>query len=155
MDQSKHAFSNAEIKQLMVQLLRAIEHMHRHWFIHRDLKTTNLLYSNRGELVVCDFGMARKYDSPIAPYTKEVVTLWYRPPELLLGSPTYTVALDMWSVGCIFGEMLAGKPLLPGEGEVDQISKIFKLVGVPSEERWPGFSKLPNSSQVSVRGSSR
>lgn len=155
LEQSKLPFSVSEVKQLMYQLLGAVAYMHQHWYIHRDLKTSNLLYSNQGKLTVCDFGMARKYGSPIAAYTKEVVTLWYRPPELLLGSQTYSTPLDVWSVGCIFAEMLLVKPLFPGEGEVDQISKIFRLLGAPSEERWPGYSQLPNVSKVSWRAPSR
>ncbi len=82
--------------------------MHSQWYIHRDLKSSNLLYSNKGVLMVCDFGLARKYGEPIAPYTHEVVTLWYRAPELLLGSRTYSTPIDMWSVGCIFAEMILG-----------------------------------------------
>lgn len=151
MQMQKQSFSNSEIKRLMLQLLSATEYMHRKWYIHRDLKSSNLLYSNTGVLSVCDFGMARKYDSPIAAYTYEVVTLWYRAPELLLGSKIYSTPLDMWSVGCIMAEMLLGKPIFPGEGEIDQISKIFKIIGAPSEELWPGYSLLPNVSKVSWR----
>eukprot|EP00598_Pedospumella_elongata_P006572 CAMPEP_0184974362 /NCGR_PEP_ID=MMETSP1098-20130426/5885_1 /TAXON_ID=89044 /ORGANISM="Spumella elongata, Strain CCAP 955/1" /LENGTH=415 /DNA_ID=CAMNT_0027496943 /DNA_START=6 /DNA_END=1250 /DNA_ORIENTATION=- len=151
MQMSKQSFSTAEVKQLMVQLLLAIDHMHQKWYIHRDLKTSNLLYSNKGFLAVCDFGLARKYGSPLAPYTFEVITLWYRPPELLLGQRTYSTAVDMWSVGCIFAEMLTGEPLFPGEGEADQIMKIFKILGAPNEDRWPGFSQLPNVSKISWR----
>lgn len=143
-------FSTAEVKRLLLQLLSAVEHMHNKWYIHRDLKTSNLLYSNAGKLCVCDFGLARTYGSPIAPFTAEVVTLWYRCPELLLGSRLYSTPLDMWSVGCIFGEMLSGKPLLPGEGEADQLSRIFRLLGAPSEDRWPGVSQLPNFSRISA-----
>eukprot|EP01034_Spumella_vulgaris_P024031 gene24031-30327_t len=116
-----------------------------------DLKSSNLLYSNKGVLCVCDFGLARKYGEPIAPYTHEVVTLWYRAPELLLGSRTYSTPIDMWSVGCIFAEMVLGDPLFPGQGELDQISKIFTAVGAPNETLWPGFADLPNVNQISKR----
>lgn len=150
MAQAARPFSTAEVKRLLLQLLGAVEHMHGRWYIHRDLKTSNLLYSNSGKLCVCDFGLARTYGSPIAPYTAEVVTLWYRCPELLLGSKVYSTPLDMWSVGCIFGELLTGKPLLPGEGEADQLARIFRLLGAPSEDRWPGVSLLPNFGRVSV-----
>mmetsp|Transcript_17153 Transcript_17153/g.38769 ORF Transcript_17153/g.38769 Transcript_17153/m.38769 type:complete len:253 (+) Transcript_17153:44-802(+) len=152
---SKQSFSIAEVKQIMVQLLSAVDHMHQRWYLHRDLKTSNLLYSNKGFLAVCDFGLARKYGSPIQPYTQEVVTLWYRPPELLLGSRTYTTALDIWSVGCIFAEMVTGQPLFPGEGEADQVTKIFKVLGAPTEERWPGFTALPHVSKISWRVGAR
>lgn len=77
--------------------------------------------------------------------TQLVVTLWYRSPELLLGATTYSTAIDMWSIGCIFGEMLENRPLVPGKGEIDQLSKIFNLCGTPTEKTWPGFSKLPNA----------
>ena len=151
MQMRKQSFSNAEVKRLMIQLLSAMEYMHKKWYVHRDLKTSNLLYSNTGVLSVCDFGLARKYGSPIAPYTFEVVTLWYRAPELLLGSRIYSTPVDMWSVGCIFAEMLLGKPVFPGDGETDQITKIFKVLGLPTEEKWPGFSTLPNVNKVSWR----
>lgn len=155
MAKPKPPFSTAEVKQLMTKLLSAVEHIHSKWYLHRDLKTSNLLYSNKGILQVCDFGLARKYGDPIMPYTAEVVTLWYRPPELLLGSKTYSTALDIWSVGCIFSELLNGQPLFSGEGELDQISKIFKMLGLPTEERWPGYSSLPNVSKISWRAPSK
>jgi cell division cycle 2-like protein len=132
----------------MLQFLSAVDHMHQNWFIHRDLKTSNLLYQN-GVLCVCDFGLARKYGSPIAPYTFEVVTLWYRPTELLLGNKEYSTPLDVWAVGCILAEMLTGKPLFPGEGEIDQINKIFVKLGAPTEEVWPGCMSLPNANKIS------
>jgi cell division cycle 2-like protein len=147
MDVAKKPFSTAEVKQLLRQFLSAVDHMHAHWYIHRDLKTSNLLYQN-GVLCVCDFGLARKYGSPIAPYTFEVVTLWYRAPELLFGSRVYSTPLDMWSVGCIFAEMLTAQPLLPGEGELDQIAKTLRLLGAPSEETWPGVTALPDAGKI-------
>ena len=89
--------------------------------------------------------------SPIAPYTHEVCTLWYRAPEILLGSPTYAAPSDMWGIGCIFAEMLSGKPIFPGQGEPDQINQIFRALGCPNEDSWPGVSKLPNASKVSYK----
>ena len=121
------AAREAEVKCLLRQLLSAIEHMHRRWFIHRDLKTSNLLYNSAGKLAVCDFGLARKYEEPIRAYTPTVVTLYYRSPELLLGAQTYSTGVDMWSVGCIFAELLTTKPLFPGSGELDELDKIFKV----------------------------
>ena len=99
--------------------------------------------NNRGELKICDFGMARQYGSPLRPYTHMVVTLWYRAPELLLGVTTYSTAVDMWSVGCIMAELLAKEPLLPGRSEIEQIDKVFKLLGTPTDRVWPGFTELP------------
>eukprot|EP00494_Astrolonche_serrata_P004959 UN04974 len=105
-------WSNSEIKCLMMQLIRGIEFMHERWIMHRDLKTSNLLLTDDGLLKICDFGMARKYGSPIRSYTSLVVTLWYRPPEILFNSnPTYTKAVDMWAVGCILAEFFLNKPL--------------------------------------------
>jgi len=155
MGMNKQPFSTAEVKQLMHQLMSAVEHMHKHWYVHRDLKTSNLLYSNTGRLAVCDFGLARKYGSPLAPYTFEVVTLRYRPPELLLGQRQYSTPLDIWSCACILAEMLTSKPLFPGEGEVDQMSKIFRLLGAPTEDKWPGVSTLPNFSKATWRAPSK
>lgn len=99
--------------------------------------------------------MARKYGSPLQPYTFEVITLWYRPLELLLGSRLYSTSVDMWSVGCIFAEILARKPLFPGEGDVDQINKITRVLGAPNENNMPGFSSLPDSSKISWKAPSK
>lgn len=150
-EQCKQPLTTSEVKQLMLQLLSAVEHMHRHWYIHRDLKTSNLLYSNQGKLAVCDFGMARKYGSPVVPYTFEVITLWYRPPELLLGAREYSTAVDVWSCGCILGELLLRKPMFDGRGEADQLTKIFRVLGAPTESSWPGFSKLPLADKLGAR----
>ncbi|KAL0603608.1 Cyclin-dependent kinase 11B [Plecturocebus cupreus] len=132
-----------EVKTLMIQLLRGVKHLHDNWILHRDLKTSNLLLSHAGILKVGDFGLAREYGSPLKAYTPVVVTLWYRAPELLLGAKEYSTAVDMWSVGCIFGELLTQKPLFPGKSEIDQINKVFKDLGTPSEKIWPGYNDLP------------
>ncbi|GAB5371847.1 hypothetical protein AAMO2058_001614900 [Amorphochlora amoebiformis] len=142
MSDMKRRFRQAEVKTLMQQLLSAVNALHKGWILHRDLKTSNLLYSNSGVLKICDFGLARKYGSPIGKYTQLVVTLWYRAPELLLGAEVYTEAVDLWSVGCIFAEFVTGKPLLPGKTDIDQLEKIFSLLGTPTTEQWPGFMKL-------------
>lgn len=118
-------FLPSEIKTLMLQLTSAVEYLHDHWILHRDLKTSNILMNNRGEIKLADFGMARYYGDPApANMTQLVVTLWYRAPELLLGADKYDQAVDMWSVGCIFGELLKKEPLLPGKNEVDELSKV-------------------------------
>jgi len=143
MTKVKHPFSHSEIKCLFFQLLSAVEFMHRHWYMHRDLKTSNLLYGNDGKLRVCDFGLARKYGEPLRMYTQPVVTLWYRAPELLLGSERYSTPIDMWSVGCIFAEMLTLTPLFQAEGEIKQIYAIFETLGTPSAKIWPGYTELP------------
>lgn len=118
-------FLPSETKTLLLQLGSAVEYLHDHWIIHRDLKTSNILMNNRGEIKLADFGMARFCGDP-APsnLTQLVVTLWYRAPELLLGCTDYGPAIDMWSMGCIFGELLTRNPLLQGKNEVDQLSKV-------------------------------
>lgn len=139
-------FLASEIKCLLQQLTSGVAYMHENWILHRDLKTSNLLLNNRGQLKIADFGMARYAGDPPPPkLTQLVVTLWYRAPELLLGARAYGAAVDMWSVGCIFGELITREPLLQGKNEVDQISKVFELCGVPTDESWPGFRRLPNA----------
>lgn len=143
-------FLASEVKTLLLQLLSAIALCHDNWIVHRDLKTSNLLMNNRGQIKVADFGLARTYGDPLGDMTQLVVTLWYRAPELLLGATEYSTAVDMWSIGCIFGELILKEPLLPGKGEIDQVSKIFKLLGKPTEEIWPGFSQLPNAKSFNL-----
>lgn len=147
MDRMKQPFSTSEVKCLMLQLLEGLKYLHSNWIIHRDLKPSNLLMNNCGELKICDFGMARQYGSPLKPYTQLVVTQWYRAPELLLGAKQYSTAVDMWSVGCIMAELLSRKPLFQGKGgsDIDQLHKIFAVLGTPSEAIWPGFSSLPGA----------
>ncbi|EFA10357.1 cyclin-dependent kinase 11B isoform X1 [Tribolium castaneum] len=136
-------FTPGEVKCLLKQLLAAVAHLHDNWILHRDLKTSNLLLSHNGILKVGDFGLAREYGSPLRPYTPIVVTLWYRAPELLLGVKEYSTPIDMWSVGCIFAEFLLMNAIFPGKSEAEQINRIFKCLGTPTEKIWPGFNKLP------------
>ncbi|XP_038629861.1 cyclin-dependent kinase 11B isoform X3 [Scyliorhinus canicula] len=143
METMKQPFLPGEVKTLMIQLLKGVRHLHDNWILHRDLKTSNLLLSHSGILKIGDFGLAREYGSPLKSYTPVVVTLWYRTPELLLGAKEYSTAIDLWSVGCIFAEFLTQKPLFPGKSEIDQINKIFKELGTPSEKIWPGYNELP------------
>ena len=124
-EEMQEPFMPSEVKTLLLQLGSAIEFLHNHWILHRDLKTSNILMNNRGEIRVADFGMARFYgDPPPRNLTQLVVTLWYRAPELLLGTTTYDYAIDVWSIGCIFGELLTKDPLLQGKNEVDQLAKV-------------------------------
>ena len=117
--------------------MRGIAHLHDNWIIHRDLKTSNLLLSHKGVLKIADFGLAREYGSPLKEYTAVVVTLWYRSPELLLNTKKYSTAVDMWSVGCIFGEMMLMKALFPGKNEKDQLDKIFKVSKILTRKNNP------------------
>ncbi|KAI1144514.1 kinase-like protein [Hypoxylon sp. FL0543] len=148
-------FLASEVKTLLLQLAAGVAYLHDRWILHRDLKTSNLLLNNRGQLKIADFGMARYVGDPPPPkLTQLVVTLWYRAPELLLGAKTYGAAVDMWSVGCIFGELLTREPLLQGKTEVDELTKIFELCGIPTDDSWPGFRRLPNARHLRLPKSS-
>ncbi|CAF1074467.1 unnamed protein product [Rotaria sordida] len=142
-------FSIGEVKTLMLQLLSGVNHLHNNWIIHRDLKTANLLLNNQGILKIGDFGLAREYSTPLKPYTPLVVTLWYRAPELLLGIKEYSTAIDIWSVGAIFGELLLMAPLFPGQSEMDQLNAIFKDLGTPNTQIWPEYNTLPLTRKIS------
>lgn len=148
METMRRRFNIAEVKCIMKQLLEGVAYLHDNWIIHRDLKTANLLLNNKGEVKLCDFGLAREYGSPLRPYTHLVVTLWYRAPELLLGCKTYSTGIDLWALGCIMAELLQFSPLFPGRCELDQLSKIFAVLGTPTEETWAGFSDLPNVRRI-------
>ncbi|XP_076021918.1 cyclin-dependent kinase 15 [Genypterus blacodes] len=127
------------------QLLRGLSYIHSRRILHRDLKPQNLLISYLGELKLADFGLARSKSIPSQTYSSEVVTLWYRPPDVLLGSTDYSTALDIWGAGCIFIEMLQGAPAFPGVADVfEQLQKIWAVLGFPLEVSWPGVSELPN-----------
>jgi len=131
------------IQSSLFQLLRGIAFCHDRRVLHRDLKPQNLLINTEGELKLADFGLARAFGIPVRSYTHEVVTLWYRAPDVLMGSRKYSTPVDLWSVGCIFGEMASSRPLFPGTSDHDQLMRIFKLLGTPNEETWPTMVDLP------------
>jgi len=131
------------IKSYMFQLLSGIAYCHSHRVLHRDLKPQNLLIDKDGALKIADFGLARAFGIPIRTYTHEVVTQWYRAPEILLGQSRYSTPVDIWSIGCIFAEMATKEPLFPGDSEIDQLFRIARTLGTPNEDNWPGVSKLP------------
>lgn len=137
------ALEAATIKSFMWQLLRGIAFCHDNRVLHRDLKPQNLLINNAGQLKLADFGLARAFGIPVNTFSNEVVTLWYRAPDVLLGSRTYNTSIDIWSAGCIMAEMFTGRPLFPGTTNEDQLLKIFRLMGTPSERSWPGISAFP------------
>ncbi|KAH0655033.1 hypothetical protein KY285_029915 [Solanum tuberosum] len=138
-------FSEPEIKCYMNQLLKGLNHCHSCGILHRDIKTSNLLVNKEGILKITDFGLSTFFDPEQSiPLTSNIVTLWYRPPELLLGSNSYGVGVDLWGVGCVLGELFTGKPIMPGKTEVEQLHKVFKLCGSPSDDFWQK-SKLPNA----------
>jgi cyclin-dependent kinase len=125
--------------------MQSLVFLHSNRIFHRDLKPQNLLISSDGKTIkLADFGLARAFGLPIKTYTHEVVTLWYRCPEILLCQKHYSLGVDLWSTGCIFAEMAQKKPLFMGDSEIDQIFKIFKVLGTPHENNWPDALKLPD-----------
>ena len=131
------------IQSFTLQILNGLYYCNINRIIHRDLKPQNLLITNDLKLKLCDFGLSRMFSLPMGKMTHEIITLWYRPPEVLLGIENYTTKVDSWSIGCIMAEMINGKPLFPGDCEIGQLFKIFETLGTPTEENWPGVSKLP------------
>jgi len=130
------------VKSFMYQIVKGIAFCHSHRILHRDLKPQNLLI-DKGVIKLADFGLARAFNTPVRTLTHEVVTLWYRAPEILLGQAAYSTPIDVWSIGCIFAELVTGHPLFPADSEIDQIYKIFQLLGTPNERNWAGVTKLP------------
>lgn len=132
------------VKSYIYQIISALAYCHSHRVLHRDLKPQNILIDRQGSVRLADFGLARAFGLPIKTYTHEVVTLWYRAPEILLGARQYSTPVDMWSVGCIFAEMAQKRPLFLGDSEIDQLFKIFRVLGTPTEESFPGVHGFPD-----------
>lgn len=137
----KGALNPRTIKSFMYQLLRGIDFCHKNRVLHRDLKPQNLLINGKGQLKLGDFGLARAFGIPVNTFSNEVVTLWYRAPDVLLGSRTYNTSIDIWSAGCIMAEMYTGRPLFPGTTNEDQLIRIFRIMGTPTERTWPGLTQ--------------
>mmetsp|Transcript_11833 Transcript_11833/g.32836 ORF Transcript_11833/g.32836 Transcript_11833/m.32836 type:complete len:304 (-) Transcript_11833:969-1880(-) len=131
------------LKSFLYQLLTGVSYCHHHRVLHRDLKPPNLLINREGQLKLADFGLARAFGIPVRSYTHEVVTLWYRAPDVLMGSRKYSTPVDIWSVGCIFAEMANGRPLVAGTSEQDQLDRIFRLLGTPTLAEYPTLAELP------------
>jgi serine/threonine protein kinase len=140
LDECDHKISLHNVRLYLFQLLRALKYCHDRKILHRDIKPQNILISSIGELKLADFGLARAKSFPTKTYTDEVVTLWYRPPDVLMGNVGYGTCIDMWGVGCIFFEMAAGFTLFIGTTPKKQIECIFEILGTPSEADWPGIN---------------
>ena len=137
------SLSLADVKQHFLSLLKGVEACHTRWILHRDLKPDNIFYLKDGTMKLGDFGLARMYGTPKARLSPEAITLWYKPPELLLGAYEYSAAADMWSVGCIFAELLLRRPFLQGhQTDISQLDEIFKVFGTPTETNWPDHKSL-------------
>ncbi len=150
MDTSPQSYKDPlRVKRYLYQMLDGIAYCHSHRILHRDLKPQNLLIDRANDkLKLADFGLARAFGIPLRPFTHEVITLWYRAPEILLGSKHYSTPVDLWSIGCIFAEMVNQKPLFPGDSEIDEIFKIFQIRGTPDDKSYPGVSALPDYKDI-------
>lgn len=163
LSQTQFAFTDAHLKSLCRQMLAGLAYLHHKGVIHRDIKGSNILINNRGELKLGDFGLARFYQKRRrSDYTNRVITLWYRPPELLFGTTVYGPEVDMWSAGCVWKncriffrhthalsiscimlELFTKKPIFQGNDEIHQLDVVYKILGTPTVERWPGVTSLP------------
>ncbi len=162
--QPRHPIPPTTIKSIMFQLLNGCQYLHTNWVLHRDLKPANIMVTSSGEVKIGDLGLARLSSKPLhSLYSgdKVVVTIWYRAPELLLGSRHYTPAVDMWAVGCIFAELLSLRPIFKGEEakmdskktvpfQRNQMQKIVDIMGLPTKERWPLLTSTPEYSQLTT-----
>ncbi|KAH8408725.1 hypothetical protein KR215_011630 [Drosophila sulfurigaster] len=144
MDKKKDVFTPQLVKSYMYQIFDALNFCHTNRILHRDLKPQNLLVDTEGNIKLADFGLARAFNVPMRAYTHEVVTLWYRAPEILLGTKFYSTGVDIWSLGCIFAEMIMRRSLFPGDSEIDQLYRIFRTLSTPDESKWPGVTQLPD-----------
>lgn len=136
--------SLAHIKSYILMTLKGLEYLHNNWILHRDLKPNNLLLDRNNILKIADFGLARYYGSPSRIYSHQVVTRWYRAPELLYGARMYGPAIDIWAVGCILAELFRREPLFPGDSDLDTLDKIVTVLGAPTERDWHGVTELPD-----------
>mmetsp|Transcript_24701 Transcript_24701/g.68893 ORF Transcript_24701/g.68893 Transcript_24701/m.68893 type:complete len:332 (+) Transcript_24701:96-1091(+) len=134
----------ATTRSFQKQMLLGINFCHSHRIVHRDLKPQNILIDKSNTLKIADFGMARAFSVPMPKYTHEVVTVWYRAPEILFGAEEYSLPIDMWSSGCILGEMAMGTALFRGDSEIDTMFQIFRKLGTPTSAEWPGLDMLPD-----------
>lgn len=151
LDRENGNLDAATVQRFMRDLLRGVAFCHRNNVLHRDLKPQNLLISREKTLKLGDFGLGRSFAIPVRKFTNEVVTLWYRAPDVLLGSMQYGPPVDLWSVGCIFAEMATGTPLFAGKNDADQLLRIFRFLGTPNNTVWPSINQYPNSTNMLSR----
>ncbi|KAI0383409.1 Pkinase-domain-containing protein [Hypomontagnella monticulosa] len=161
--QPRHSIPPSTVKSIMFQLLNGCQYLHSNWVLHRDLKPANIMVTSSGQVKIGDLGLARLFYKPLHSLwsgDKVVVTIWYRAPELLLGSRHYTPAIDMWAVGCIFAELLSLRPIFKGEEakmdkktvpfQRNQMQKIVDIMGMPTKERWPYLSSMPEYNNLNL-----
>ena len=146
-----HQYAAPHVKCLLRQMLSGADYLHRRGILHRDIKGSNILISRRGLLKLADFGLARLYSHQRQDCTNRVITMWYRPPELLLGATSYGPEVDVWGIGCLFVEMFTKRPLFPGADEISQLNAIYKLCGTPTPDDWPTITQLPWYSLVKLK----
>lgn len=165
---TRHPIPAPTVKSIMFQLLNGCQYLHANWVLHRDLKPANIMVSSAGEVKIGDLGLARLFNKPLHSLfsgDKVVVTIWYRAPELLLGSKHYTPAIDMWAIGCIFAELLSLRPIFKGEEakmdskktvpfQRNQMQKIVDIMGLPTKEKWPHLVSMPEYNQLSTLSAS-
>ena len=155
-DSSGITYGTADIKAWMAMLGRGVWFCHENFVLHRDIKPNNLLIAADGEVKLADFGLARSFSDPYRPMTHQVITRWYRPPELLYGARFYSGAVDVWSMACVFAELIIRGPFMPGGSDMNQLELICDAIGTPTEENWPGITKLSDyikhDKQQPVRG---
>ncbi|KAG5349649.1 negative regulator of the PHO system, partial [Termitomyces sp. Mn162] len=143
------ALDPVTVRSFMYQLLKGTAFCHENQVLHRDLKPQNLLINRKGELKVGDFGLARAFGVPVNTFSNEVVTLWYRAPDVLLGSRTYNTSIDLWSCGCIFAEMISGTPLFRGRDNQDQLLHIMRIIGTPTDAQFAKMAK--DSPEIQIK----
>ncbi|TQV95409.1 meiotic mRNA stability protein kinase UME5 [Cordyceps javanica] len=162
--QPRHPIPPATVKSIMFQLLNGCHYLHTNWVLHRDLKPANIMVSSSGAVKIGDLGLARRFDKPLHSLfsgDKVVVTIWYRAPELILGSYHYTPAIDMWAIGCIFAELLSLRPIFKGEEakmdskktvpfQRNQMMKIMEIMGAPTKDKWPLLATMPEYGQLTA-----
>lgn len=143
MHSHKYKLSKVQVKSIMKELVQGVDYLHQHRIMHRDLKPENILLSKTGtDIKIADFGLSRTIHNPLRPYSREILSLWYRSPELCMGYKNYSIGVDTWAVGCIFFELITGNPLFKAKSDTEMLFKIFELFGTPTAETWDWITKL-------------